>query len=150
MFKLSYKELRDGNFNRAFGQLANYGGLSTKTAINIAKIKKALDAEVEIAQKVFIDLLKKFAELDEAGEIKPHNGVPNTYNVPEERQPEFVIAMKEFEQMEFEVDRTKVTYRELDGAKMSANDILALDPILTEEEMGPKGIVKKPEPAANA
>ncbi len=91
----------------AFMKLASYSAFPTKTAIKIAKIKKALDQESELAQGEFIKILKTYAELDEAGNIKPHDGVHGTFNVTEEKKAEWLKALKEFESVTFDVNQSR-------------------------------------------
>jgi hypothetical protein len=150
MLKLTYKDLRNPQFMGTFMKLASFNGVSTKTAINIGRIKRVIDSESEIAQEAYVKMIKVHAELDEKGEIKPIEGQPNTFQIPEANQKAFGDAFKEFEKTEFEIPHHAISYREIDGVRLSAVEVMALDAILVEEESGPKGVVKQSELPANA
>lgn len=133
MITLTYKNLRDPEFLNAFSKLVHCDTLPTKVSIRVSKVKKALDAESTFAQEEFIKLAKKFSELDEKGNFKPHQGVPGTYIVKEDLKDEWVKALLEYESATFNIEQNPILYSDLDGVKLSPADILGLECILGDE-----------------
>lgn len=152
MFKLKFENIKDPSFTAALRKLMQFNGYKdTKTAYNIAKIGKKFDAEAKICQELFITHVKKFCSLDAKGEMVPRvqmikdaKGVdvetklPGTYVIPAEKQDAFEKASLEFDSTEFEIPCHKVKLSDIDGAKMTPADMLALEPLLTEIEVADK------------
>src|ERR1700758_2148852 len=67
--KLQYKNLNDQTLAQAFQKLGNTP-MSTKVAYNITKIQNKISNEFKTLKEEFVKVLKKYAELDEKGEIK--------------------------------------------------------------------------------
>lgn len=158
MFKLKFENIKDPSFTSALRKLMQYSGYKdTKTAYNIAKIGRKIDAEAKICQELFISHVKKFCSLDAKGEIVPRKqmikdakgveveqSLPGTYVIPPENQAAFEAASKEFDSTEFEIPCHKIKLADLEGAKLTPSDMLALENMLCEiEEAG------KPAPVTN-
>ncbi len=135
-YMLTYKEPRSNGFLTAFNKLVNYSGLATPTALKIARAKKAMDAEMLIAQEFFTKMIKEHAELDESGNIKPvDEASPDTFKIREEMKTKWFEAMEAFEKEEFAIPTGQIDYADLSGAKLSAADLIALEPLLTDNSV---------------
>lgn len=133
MIKLCYKSMRDNAFAQAIIKLTQYPGFPTKTSLKIAKIKKAIDAEKDLVQDEFIRLVKLHADLDEKGNILPHNDQPGTYHITDEKNEAWNKALKDFEEASFDIQQNPLTIDELEGVRLSPADIIALECLLADD-----------------
>lgn len=139
MIELKYSHVRNPEFQGAFSKLVNVQQLPTKVTCLIAQIKKAFDKEVETAQECFIKLLKNHANLDEKGNfvelVVGGAKQPGTYSIPEEKQAQWMEALKEFGETTFNVERRKILMQEISEVKFSAAELIALEPLLSDMEV---------------
>lgn len=133
--KVTYKDLNDANLNAAMTRLGN-AALPPKVAYNISKIQYKLDQELKILRKLFLDLVKKHAELDDKGKVKEPQG-PGSFQV---RKEALELWQKEYEELmgiEFDLDAKKcrpISFKELGDVKVTPYEIAALEPLLTDLE----------------
>lgn len=132
MITLKYSKLRDPNFQHALYKLTNYAGFPTKACIAIAKLKKCIDSESVIAQEQFMMLLKKYAELDEKGNFVPKDNKPDTFVIIESKNEEWQKELKDFADYSFNIEVSKLALENVQEAKLSAQDYLALEEIFEE------------------
>lgn len=69
-FKVKLKEINNPQFMGAFSVLANMK-LPTKVSWNISRMAKQLKRELQEGREFYLDLLKKYSETDEKGELVP-------------------------------------------------------------------------------
>ena len=104
--------------------------VSLKTAIAIAKNIKALSDPIEIIQGRQKALLDEYARKDDDGEvIQESNG-----NVYIENPNEYFPKLQDLLNTELEFELIKIKMDDLGEMKLSADDILALDPLFEDED----------------
>lgn len=131
MLTLTYGQLRDSNFNRAMEKMANFSGFkSPKVAYNVAKINRRYLDEIEVSQGIFQKMVDQYAKKTEDGKLEPHKGVPGTFSIPEDTQAEWDAKLKEFQSIEWTIDRPRVNFDDLADVKLTPAEIMALDPLL--------------------
>jgi hypothetical protein len=132
MIILKYANLRDPSFLRAFYKLTNHTGFSTKTCIVIAKLKKRIDEEANIAQKEFVELLKQYAELDANGDFVPADNKPGTFKILEGKQADWDKASDTLLEKEFVIQKSKLQFEDVSDAKLSPQEFIHLEAIFEE------------------
>lgn len=127
MITVHYKSLRSEEFDSALRKLYAYSAFPTSLSYNVGKLKKKLDSEIGKAQSSFIELLKKYADLDDKGNFIPSNGEPGTFHVPEEKKDAWMKARDTFEEMSVNILHPKMRLHELDGVKLTPVEIVAIE-----------------------
>lgn len=131
MLKVTYENLRDHAFARGMSKLANFSGFKKPAvAYNVAKINLKCMEEAKIADDLFKNLVKKYAKLDDKGEIQPMAGQPGTFEIRDEAVPEWQAALKEFLAHEVEINRERIKFDDVGDAGLSPMEIGALESIL--------------------
>lgn len=144
MFLLKYSHLRSPSFHQALRKLANHPFKDVKSLYNVTRIVKLVQQEGKQCDELFLKVLKGYADLDEKGEIKPINPTsPNTFSVPDSKKEEWEKAAKDFHEIEVKFERHKVTPEECVLAGLTANDMVELDPMLSELSTKPDLAVVK-------
>lgn len=139
MIKITYDDLKRTPLLAALRRLAE-APLRGKDAYNVAKILKHVEAEVPTYVKLWENIMKEHAELDEKGEIKTVNDPqmgPNSFTVPEEKQASFKSACEAFLATVVEVPYPKMHKPIFDHLTLTAREMMALEPIITEVEIAP-------------
>ncbi len=137
MFKMKYNQVNSQNFLQALSML---GGerLPTKIAYEVKKMTDSvLTARREIRESYMKDIVKKFALLDEKEEVqfeKDANGKPDmtAIIIKDGEKDNFNKAVDEFGEREYSFKRQKLFMESLQTIEMTAAQLSALDPILTE------------------
>ena len=120
MIELTWAHVRDHNFQQGLEKLASTP-FEFKTGYQVSKIKAKVVSEATTAQEWFVKLVKTLGELnEETGQfkIKPEN---------EEKWKEEV---KSFSETKFTIEKNKLNVADLSIAKLTPNEIMALEPIL--------------------
>lgn len=134
---LTNEQINHFGFMQAFGRLRQMS-LGPKTAYTISYIAEHVDRHVSQGRKIFTDIAKKYAELDEAGNLKPEldkndHPIPGTFLFKSDEDKEaFEKDQKEFMSIEHEINKRKLSVSELGSSQISANDILALTPLFCD------------------
>ena len=128
--QLSYKLLRDPNFMSAMRKLANHPNKNPTHGMRVAKLIKALDAEQVNLDKVWADLIKVYALKDEKGELVPRENIPNTFQIPDDKKPEWEKAVEELMESEFTAKADQLALDKLEDVGLTALELLVMDPIL--------------------
>lgn len=145
MLTVNYGQILSPNFQRGLAKLSQCPQFkSPKLAYNVAKILKKVDEEQKIAQDLYNKLITEYAEKDEAGKVKPHNGIPDTFLVRTENHAEWDAKLKELHAISFDIDRPALDLDEVMVAQLSPVEITALDSLLTFDEAPTKPQLVKP------
>lgn len=141
MFKLKFADVKNQDFVRAYMKIITHTEYKdTKTAYNIAKIARKFDQESKLSQELYVKLIKKYAKLDDKGEIAPRKEgervIPNTYEIRDEAVEDgsWKKAAEDFDATEFEIACHKVKLSDLNNVGLSPVDLLALEDIIDLEE----------------
>lgn len=131
MITLTYNQLKSAQFGVAFSKLVTSKEVKTmQTIYKIAKIGKKLSEEERIMMELQQNLVKKFAVLDEAGNIVMD--AEGNYNPKPELVEEHKKAMADFWAVTVSVDLPKLDLKELRGIGITAQDLIHLSCLLDE------------------
>jgi len=134
MFKLKYENFQNPMFQRSLAKLANFPGYaSPKVSYGVAKIVKKITEEQKTFEKLYTDILKQHAEMDENGNIKD-DGKGVAVWKSEELKKQFEGKMKEFLDIEFEVPYGRLTLADLGDLKLTPSEMIALESMLNPME----------------
>lgn len=145
MIRLTYKNFR-GEFLPAFEKLANMEGLHQKVAYHLGRVAAKLKPLTLKAQSDYIAVIKKHCLLDEKGEMVPENKVPGTFTIPPENKKAWLKAIEEFEKTAVTIDKLQLRVSDLATAKLTPNDYVALEPLISEMEVASEDKVPAPLP----
>lgn len=141
--KILYKSLNDPSLAEAFGKLGNTP-MKPKPAYNISKIQNKLDSELKSLQKLYRDLVKRHAVLDEKGNIVEPQG-PGSYKLKEESVEAFKKEQEELFGLFFEIEKIHpLKLVDLEGANLTPYEITALEPFLDPNELAGEAPVERP------
>lgn len=130
MFKITYKELRSPQFSQSLTKLASCTELAPKVAYNIARTAAVLGRELTTSQKKWIAASKPLFKLDDAGSFMP-NATKEFFVLNEGvDEGDAKEKVEEFLNHEVLVERFKLKVEDLAPAKLSPQDLIALEPLL--------------------
>ena len=101
-----------------------------KTAVALARNFEAVTTPAKLIDQRQQDLMKEYAKKDDKGEIIQGEKGEVTIESP----AEYFAKLQEILETELEVELKTIKLDKLADVKLSASDILALDPIFEEEE----------------
>jgi hypothetical protein len=93
------------------------------------RIVDQLESEQKSAEKLYVKMLKQYADLDDKGEFVPRDGVPNTFVVTKNVEA-YNKALEDFEALSFSMKWRKLPLDDLSDLRLSAAELKALDPIV--------------------
>lgn len=135
MIKITYSDIRQGLFIPSFDRLCNNPNLPQKVSYNIAKMASKIRPAVEKSQDEFFALVKKYAHQDEKGNITPDpKRGPGSFTIKDEHTETYKKELEAFDAQFVEIDRLKLTLKDLEKASLAPNEWLGLEPIITEQE----------------
>ena len=125
---MKFKDFVTPGFMDAFTKLANME-LPVKTTYKISKIQKIVKDEFAKFDEMRVSIIKKYAELHEAGNVKLTEDKQGVV-FPAENVEKFTADFNELLEIEFEVQ--KISIDELSSATLTSNELIALDALITE------------------
>lgn len=143
---LKNSDLNNFTFQQTFNKLKTMP-FGTKTAYKISYIGNHIDKYVKQGREVFQTIAKKFAQLDEKGNLvpetqertNPETGEAEQFPIPgsflfkdDESKEAFMKEQEEFMNIEHVIPKHKLSVDELGDSKLSANDISALEPLFSD------------------
>lgn len=135
--KLTNENLNNFGFQQALGKLRTMP-FGTKTAYKISFIGNHVDRHVKQGREVFQKIAKKFAKLDENENLIPEkdengNPIPGSFLFKDDDSRDlFNKEQEEFMTTEHIIPKHKLSVDELEGTRLSANDISALSPLFSD------------------
>lgn len=106
--------------------------LKARSAYAIAKILKAADAEMTNFNETRMDLIKKYGEKDENGELKTdENG---NVHIPDEVLNTFSIELQELLGTKVEINANKIRMSDLENVEFTPSEMAQLDEFIDFEE----------------
>jgi hypothetical protein len=133
MFTLTFRQLKDQQFAQALGKLANFGRYrDQKVTYNIARMIVLIDQHKTAMREAFLALIKKYAVLDEKGNLKVAEDGGIT--VQDEKKKEWDEAATSFHEQAVEIKRHKIKLEDLQGVELTPLDLLALEPVMVSLE----------------
>ncbi len=106
--------------------------ISTVAAFRLAKIVRELDNIVSIKNDREVAIIKKFAKVDDKGNIiegkdKEGKSLPGTFEIKDDESKNYAKEMEKLLNFENEVDFDKLSVEELKLEKYSAKKIMKID-----------------------
>lgn len=132
VFTISYKDLRSDAFVQAMGKIAGSPNFKNiKVAYNISRMAKRLQTEITASQKIWLELVTKYIEVNPKTLAPERDG--NSFKWKEGVNAEEADkALTDYINTEIKVDRYKLKLQDLEPAGLSPNDLIALEPMLEE------------------
>lgn len=131
MFKLSYKELRDNAFISAMAKLTNCSEYKDiKTSYNVMRMGKTLEEKLKESQKEWIEMADKLIKRDDKGNFAhTNNDFVWKHGVSADEGHK---TIEDFLKKEIIIDRYKLKLEDMAPAKLSPNELAAIEPVFTE------------------
>jgi len=128
--KLSGKDVDNRLFNMTFNRLCQHQFADPKLAYNIGYISKKVQSLTKDIMMEHGKLLDKYAEKDEAGQLKLDENKQVIVN--EENQKLYKSDLDSIHEIDTEIRKRKLDVNVLSqqGFMLSANDISVLEPLL--------------------
>jgi hypothetical protein len=129
--RLTYEIYRNVAFQRATSKLRAFG-FDQKTSYHVMRIVKAIAAQEKTAQEQFLEVVKRHAELDEKGEIKPTDpSRPGSFKVRDGAEEAFHKDAAAWEATEFTCDKWEpLLLSDVAACRLSADELDVLAPLL--------------------
>lgn len=137
MAQIKYSALRSGGFTQAINKLMHYPRFTPKTGLAISRVATRMKTEADVAQAQFEALVKKYAFLDEKGEIAPGDK-PGTFKIKPEHVEDFIKEQKELGDLTFTVDMPPIKISALEGVGLSPLELAEIECLLDLEEPAQK------------
>lgn len=110
--------------------------LKARSAYAIAKILKAADAEMTNFNETRMELIKKYGEKDENGELKTdENG---NVHIPDEVLNTFSTELQELLGTKVEINANKIRMSDLENVEFTPSEMAQLDEFIDFEETPPE------------
>lgn len=118
---------RDG-FKRAITKLAHFGEWEDyKVLFEVKKFMREYQATTQTAQQEWYKIIERHAEKDEKGQVKPHEGRPGTFIIPDDKQETFQQEKQKYDAKVAEFTITKIPFEAVKKAGFSAMDLIELE-----------------------
>ena len=148
MITLTYKDINSTDFISTMRQLSGVKGLGIKTAYTIAKVMVKMEQEMKVAGELYTKLIKKYAKLDDKGELIPQTKtlsekdqadkqvpIPGTFQILPNQEEAFVKEADEFMAISFQLGYNAIPLVELEGSGLSAMQLHIISPIINPLEL---------------
>jgi len=120
MITVKAKDLKNNAFIGGLQKVANFPFKKAQTGMQLAVTLKAVQSTSQSLQDKFTNLVKEYGTIEE----------DHSYKIHDEKMEEWKKVSKEFEEMEIELPGQKINLSELDGAGLTAVDLMVLEPIV--------------------
>lgn len=116
------------NSKNAFDLNCKYDG-DMQLALKVIKFVKAVETEADFYNKKYSEILSKYAEKDEAGNIVP---VGNGIKIQEEHIKDFSSDVAKLNSVDVEKPNFEFTVDELNKCDLTGNGLYALFPFIKD------------------
>lgn len=127
MITVKLEEIVNGA--EALKVLANKS-LKGKTAYRVSRLLRELEKEFSLFNDTRGELIKKYGEKDENGELKVNEN--NEYTIAPENIQAFYNEINEILGNEVEINGNKIPLAEIGELDFTPNDMIALEPFIEE------------------
>ena len=134
---LTYAQVLEPDFVEAIMKCVNAPGIkSSREIYNLAKMYRRLKIKLKDLNYAWRDLLRKFAVLDDKGQVVPYEGKEGTFEIKEGLEEDFKKAEAEFNDRKFILDCYALNFEDMNaaGSKLTAKDVDALGDIIMQNE----------------
>lgn len=101
-----------------------------KVAWSISRLLRSAESEIQSFNDTRMDLLRKYGEKDENGELVTDER--GNCRVPQEQLGQFNVELNELAQTEVEINGNKIPIDQLDGCNFTPTEITILEPFIEE------------------
>ena len=106
--------------------------LKARAAYAVAKILKAADAEMTSFNETRMELIKKYGEKDETGELKSdENG---NVHIPDDTLATFSNELQELLDTEVEISANKIKMNDVENVEFTPSEMAQLDDFIEFED----------------
>jgi len=126
---MRYLNFRNPNFSAAVRKIGNFEGFSQQGRYRAIRLMEWLEKEEKTAQKMWEELIAKYAEKDESGKIKSPDGAPQgSFRIPEQNRAEFEKKGMEWADLEIEYNKAlPISRADIEKCGLSPVQELALE-----------------------
>jgi hypothetical protein len=114
MITITYRDLNNPYLKPALHKLANHVGFGPKLAYRIAKLDGRMTAEINEARALYKKLVTKYEGYENHEDLRRH----------------FEREQEEFLQISFELPFDQFRLEDLEGVKLSGNELISLEPFI--------------------
>lgn len=126
--------MRDASFAKAFGKVSNSPNLSVQAAYAFATLAKLFTEEVARSDKLFVELVDKYAAKDESGQLVRHEDRPNSFVIPEANDEAWKKELAEFNSTPVSFKKQLFALNDLKGVGLTPIELMSLDPLIRKQE----------------
>ena len=133
MITLTHKQLNDFNLANSLRKLAAHQGFPIKIAYRIGKLNEKIQKEMDNARKFYGEkIIKEYFQVDEKGQVQldPNAEEAGKPLIKDGKDEEFKKAYQDFLALEVKIDRWKIQAEDIQSAKLSGQELIALEPVL--------------------
>lgn len=134
MIKLKYEHIFRDNFILACQAMYMTRFRGYQEPRNVVKIKKGLEAEIQIARELYKKEFEPYFELDENGMPIPERNATAPFKLKDETKDEYSKKFSEFLNTEFTIDAEKINTEFILEARLSPLMVENLEDLLCEKE----------------
>ena len=103
--------------------------LPIQISFQLKKIYKQLENEIKIYEESKLDLLNKYADRDDYGNLKIEN---EYYVIKKENRDDFANEMNSLNNIDIELEFEPISIQYLSDVKLTAEDLIILEDFLVE------------------
>lgn len=133
MVTVKYSVMRVHSFNAGLSKLLNYPRFLPSVALSVVRLIERVEKEREVAQKLYEGIIKKYAKLDDKGELVPKDGQPNSFVLREDATQEQIDKeVEEMGEQTFSVDMRPIALAALEGVNLTPQELMYMTAIIEE------------------
>lgn len=106
--------------------------LKAKLAFSVAKLLKGAEQEIQQFNETRMNIIKKYGEKDETGNIKTDEG--GNCKITKENIDDFTHELTDLLNTEVEINASKLRMDDLENIDFTPNDMVILEPFMDVEE----------------
>lgn len=129
MIKVTITDILNGT--EILQKLSNTG-LRAKLAWQVSRLLKAVDKEVQEFNEARMELIKKYGEKDESGELITDE--KGNCKIATTSTDTFTAELNELVESEIEINANKIKMDDLENIDFTPSEMIALEPFIDMEE----------------
>ena len=143
MITLTFGQIRKRSFATGLAKLYSHDGFTSKDAYTVGKLITKLKQFEKECQEVGMKLTRKYARKNEDGTLYcPEGHPPGSFEVPEENVEAYKKEAEDLDSLEKKLEYRQLRLAAVEGARLSPDEITALEPLLVVLEEVPANVVE--------
>ena len=102
--------------------------LKAKTAWQVTRMLKAADAEIQSFNDARMNLIRKYGEKDENGELITND--ENNCKIPDSTIEQFSVELNDLINSEIEINANKISINDIENLSFTPNEMNLLEPFI--------------------